>query len=312
MSDSHATALPPCTPADVGAVRISVIIPTYRRKRHLLAVLDQLAQQSILPEEVLVIDSSPADERLFGSELEPYAPWLKYEIATADAGNVSRKRNDALRRSTGDVVVFLDDDVQFDTHMLADYVDALVHHTADVVGGVILLPGESPRSAPRARPPLLIDDPGAPNLQAYDGVRPSYVVCTASLCARREALVAIGGFDEQLSRLEDVELGLRLERAGYRVIHHNTPVVHHLVASASGARSADRGIEWMLPSLFYFQYRHFPARRRSWLLASTVWQFCRPSRHWLTPAVIVRRARGIVAAHREAAERVAAGPRLMR
>jgi len=291
---------------------VSVIVLTYRRQRHALAVLDQLVVQTAQPDEVQLIDSSPAEECIDAETIARYPRWLHYSVSEAPDGNVSRLRNQAVVRSRGQLILFLDDDVTFGPTLIADYLDAMSSTGADAVGGIVLLPGESPGPNPRRKNRHFIDDPGAPNLQPYDGITPSYVVCTASLCARRPALLAVGGFDENMWRLEDVELGLRMTEAGMRVMHHNGPVLRHLVVPASGARSENRGMEWMMESLFYFQLRHFPHRPPPLLLSVTLWEFCRPSRHWLTPSLIARRARMVLEGYRRARQRAADAPRLIR
>jgi len=292
-----------------GGERVSVVIATYRRKNQLRKVLDDLVLQTHQPKEVFVVDASPAAERLTEAEVCGYPKWLHYLVAV-EHGNVSRQRNEALKRCIGDIVLFLDDDVEFDPDLIANYLDAFQETRADGISGVVLLPDEKLSNAPKLLNPIPIEYPGAPNHQAFDGILDTHVICTASFAASRGALDAAGGFDEQLHGiLDDVDLGIRMKEKGFRVIHHNRPQVLHLKLRDNGARSPEFGPQWAVTNLFYFQFRHYWKRYRPVLLMRTLWDYCHPSRHWLTPAVVGRRSRAIVESYREAARRVSEGPK---
>ena len=295
--------------------RVSVVIPTYRRRTYLLRVLEGLATQTVQPHEVFVIDSSPADEQLSPADRASCGAWLRY-IAWPERGNISRQRNVALRQCSGEIVLFLDDDIEFEADLIEQHCRALADTGADGVSGVILLRNQGLASAPRTRFAHRIADPGAPNYQAYDGVVETFVICSANFSVRREVALSAGGFDEHIQgTFDDVEFGVRTARQGHRLIHHNGPKVLHLQAGASGSRSSDigkeAGFEWMVTNQFYYQFRHWPHRGKRVLLAWALWSHCRPSRHWLEPEVIVHRVRALVAGYRVAAARAAQPPRLL-
>jgi GT2 family glycosyltransferase len=289
---------------------VSVVIASYRRRTHLLKALDQLVAQSCQPLEVFVVDASPVDEKLSNAQIAQYPPWLRYMRFT-ERGNASRQRNIALKLCTGDIVLFLDDDVEFGRLFLEQYVTAFRETGADGINGIVLIPGETPASAPKLLRTIPIQYPGAPNYQAYDGIIETHVICSASFAATRSSLLAVGGFDEQLhGSRDDVDLGIRLIKKGFRVIHHNGPQLLHLMARGNGSRSPEMGREWATANLFYFQFTHYWPQRRALLKWRTVWDYCRPSRHWLAPGVIVKRWGGVLRAYHVALRRVNEGPKL--
>jgi len=295
---------------------VSVVIPTFQRRQHLSRVLEALSTQTVAPIEVIVVDASPGDDQLTEAETQPVRDWLVYLRGIAP-GNVSYQRNLALRRCRGSVILFVDDDVEFGPELIEEHLRALETTGASAISGLILLPGEGTSTNPRRRFPHRIADPGAPNYQAFDGVIESYVICTANFSVRREAALAIGGFDEHVhGTVDDVEFGIRLARNGFRVVHHNGPRVLHLRVPGSGSRSAKMGFEsgfqWMVANQFYYQFRHFPERKRRLLLASALWSHCRPSRHWLEPALIVGRVRSLFEGYRAAEARVRQPPSLLK
>jgi len=295
---------------NTGAPTISVVIASYRRRSHLLKALDQLAVQSRQPQEVFVVDASPVEEQLSTTRIMQYPAWLRYMRFT-ERGNASRQRNVALKLCTGDIVLFLDDDVEFGPSFLEQYLTAFGETGAEAINGLVLVPGETPSHAPKLLRTIPIQYPGGPNYQAYDGVIETHVICSASFAATRTALLAVGGFDEQLhGSRDDVDLGIRLMKNGCRVVHHNGPQLLHLMARGNGSRSPEMGREWATANLFYFQFKHYWPDRRAWLKWRTVWDYCRPSRHWLTPGVIVKRWLGVSRAYREALRRAGEGPKL--
>jgi hypothetical protein len=58
----------------------------------------------------------------------------------------------------------------------------------------------------------------------------------------------------------------------------------------------------------------FPARwawSPKWSLLPPLWDYCRPSRHWLTPGVIKRRWFAVLHGYREALRRLSKGPQFL-
>ena len=291
------------------APKVSVIIASYRRRSHLLKVLDQLVPQRYQPHEVFIVDASPLVEQLTDAQVASYPNWLYY-LRYVGPGNASRQRNEALTRCTGDIVLFLDDDVEFAPDLIEKYIAAFQESGADGVNGVVLVPGEKLSLAPKLLHPIPVQHPGGPNYQAFDGIVETHVICSASFAATRSALMTVGGFDEQLyGTRDDVDLAIRMVEHGFRVIHHNGPQLLHLMVRGNGSRSPELGLAWATTNLFYFQFTHFWPRHHALLLWRTLWDYCRPSRHWLTPGLIGRRWLSVFHAYGEATNRVNEGPK---
>jgi GT2 family glycosyltransferase len=83
--------------------------------------------------------------------------------------------------------------------------------------------------------------------------RPAHTFWTGCGAIRRDAFLALGGFDPRLYRrpaIEDIELGYRLTRAGHRIALARDVQVTHLkrwtLASMVRTDVVHRGIPWML------------------------------------------------------------------
>ena len=180
---------------------ISVVIATKDRAPYLERALASLAQQTNAPGfEVIVADNGSTDAT--PSVVENALRTVPYRLRRVDAGHANRSlaRNVGIAASTGDVIVFVDDDVWLPAHFLG------AHDAAQRAGRV-----------PRAVTGPII------NVSSYDErPRPmpanfsSAFFCTCNASVPASALRAIGGFDENFNLYgwEDTELGMRLRTAG--------------------------------------------------------------------------------------------------
>ena len=64
--------------------------------------------------------------------------------------------------------------------------------------------------------------------------------CAAAALYRRQALVDVGGFDDDyFCYIEDVDLGFRLRLAGYKAMYVPDAVVHHVGSATTGGQRSD-------------------------------------------------------------------------
>lgn len=143
-----------------------------------------------------------------------------------------RARNLGADRTTGEVLVFIDDDASLgDTDMLARLVAPLDDTGIGAVGAAKLLPpGSSWFQRMVARQVPRIEHPAVAELTESNPPigRHGYTDVTTTCCAiRRDVFEACGGFDEQLVRGVDSELLYRLRMAGYRLVVAPATWVHH-------------------------------------------------------------------------------------
>ena len=128
-------------------MKLSVCIPTHERHRLLeQRCLPSLLQQTRLPDEVVVADSST------GTGLpEFYQEWerrfhpISFSYVRTEGRSVVQNRWAAFSRSTGDVVLFADDDIQFSKEAIADLLSAFETHSPAGVGMKIHYEGPTPK-----------------------------------------------------------------------------------------------------------------------------------------------------------------------
>ena len=190
----------------------SIVIPTLGRVAYLEVTLDSLASQDAdEPFEVLVVDDAAADATRQACERRGVRCVGHPERRGANAA-----RNTGLRQTTGELVIFVDDDVDAPPGWLRAYLEgARRHERADAFGGPIRprLEGNAPRACGREDPPITTLDLGGAD-------RECDVVWSANMAGRRSAFERIGEFDESLQGGgEEQEWLERLRASGGRVVY---------------------------------------------------------------------------------------------
>jgi glycosyltransferase involved in cell wall biosynthesis len=236
---------------------ISVILPVRDGLPWLEAQLDALAGQLCdTPWEIVVADNGSGDGSLaVAREWSERESRIRIVDASARRGP-SPARNAGVRAARGDLLAFCDADDVVQPGWLQACAAALAH--ADVVAGSFDMASLNGR--PR--------EGTAPAATGQLGFLPAGLA--ANLAVRRRPFEAVGGFSEDLSVGEDIDLCWRLQLEGYRFA---------LVRDAVVAKREPRQLRPLFrlgldygrcgPGL-YRRYRHQGARRdlggsaRSW------------------------------------------------
>lgn len=205
-------------------MKLSVCIATYRRTERLQAVLQDLAQQSHLPDQVVVVDNDQAGSaRGLVEQLRaagaPFA--IAYDIQPER--NIALTRNLTVRLAEGEWLAFIDDDERAPASWLQQLLQAAASYGADGILGPVepQLPAEAPYWIRRGR---FYDFPhlGSGELVPLNRMR------FGNVLLRGEALRAEPGpFDPSygLSTGEDGDLLVRLARTGRRIIWCDEAIV---------------------------------------------------------------------------------------
>ncbi len=223
--------------------KLSVVIPTYRREEVLRNTVAALLALNKPADEVLLIDETdnhdPETLRVLKhAEADGRIRWRRHRTP----GQVS-KLNRGLTEAQGDIVLFLDDDVEFLGEMVEAHRHAHAEHPeAWAVVGQVLQPGEEPSPPGKRRigGSALRRDLDFP----FRSTSPGWVenVITCNLSVRRDRALAVGGFDENfippVAHRAETEFAKRLVAAGGRIWFEPTASVRHLRAARGGTRSA--------------------------------------------------------------------------
>jgi GT2 family glycosyltransferase len=255
---------------------VSVILATLRRPEPLALVLGDLARQEGLSAEVVVIDqnSPPSPDALF-AVFEGSRHRL---VRLTHPGGVVAARHKGVEQSTGEVLVFIDDDTRIrDPRFLWKYAQNFVDPTLAGVCGQELSP-----------PAFKQSNLPAPAFQtAFEAAmffprascerREVHHLATCNCAVRRSAWNRVGGLDMVFagnSYGDDYDLALRMRQAGLRIVFDPEISVEHTRAPMGGLRLDDPSNRYTeaekYVSLWVFYLRHVPPAYRLWYIRTAV------------------------------------------
>jgi GT2 family glycosyltransferase len=226
----------------------SIVIPTRSRLSYLEVALASVAPQAAAAgAEVLVIDdagpSGAARELVarFGARYEPHPGPRGLNVA----------RNTGVERAAGELVVFVDDDIEVREGWLAGLLEAARSNPeVDVLTGPIRprLEGRRLRSCGREASPITSLDLGVQDTDAR-------YAWGANMAVRRSALERVGPFDATLEHAGDEQEWQDRLRAG-------TPGARVLYVADAAVDHRRAGRDARLTSLSRAAYRRGRASRR--------------------------------------------------
>jgi GT2 family glycosyltransferase len=206
---------------------VSVVIPTFGKADLLSGTLAALGGQTYpadLMEVVVVDDRSPDGTAELLSRITPRFALKRFRHET-NRGRAAA-RNTGIRGASGDLVVFLDDDMRAEPRLVEEHVRFHDSHPGAAVIGNALTAPELGRSNVFA----YMDTRGVHKLRP--GSRsPARYFLTNNSSVPREALLAAGLFDESFLSygFEDMDVAYRLEReAGLLFWYCPSAVAYHI------------------------------------------------------------------------------------
>jgi glycosyltransferase involved in cell wall biosynthesis len=182
----------------------SVIIPVWNRADQLPeAVASVLAQTGCDVEVIIVNDGSTDDSGVIADGLA--ARHDRVLAVHRENGGPAAARNTGLAACSGTWVTFLDSD----DLMTPDRVAEQLAIASSVTQPAVLVGRQSFRVAPGIEPPREVGD------ALHVGGTHPYIM---SMFLAAATIRSIGGFDESFAVSEDLELLMRLQRAGVSMI----------------------------------------------------------------------------------------------
>lgn len=238
-------------------MKSSVIVATYNRPRHLRLCLMSLADSTVLPSEVLIADDGSTQETRdtvleMRQALRKHFP-IEHVWQEHDGCRKQKIVNEAVRRSTGDYLIFTDGDCMVHRHFLQAHIersdpDAVLAGQRVQLGeglseellenqnvlntfGFRLLGDFLLRRSHHSKESILIHNGFLRRILEKDKVKFATAVigCNFSLC--KKLFLDINGYDEDFSGFgdEDADVGVRVINLGKRIKSvRNLAIVFHI------------------------------------------------------------------------------------
>ncbi|AKJ30602.1 glycosyltransferase family 2 protein [Caldimonas brevitalea] len=229
-------------------LRVSVVVPTYKRPQLLLRCLDALVDQRFEPSayEIVVVDDGQCDETeavvAQVAEQTRGSPEVRYLRPDGTRGPAAA-RNRGWRAAAAPIIAFTDDDTIPDRDWLRYGVLAMSMDRVAVWGRVVVPTPDVPTD----------HEKNTRGLEEAEFV-------TANCFVRRDALDAIGGFDERFKRAwrEDADLYFSLLQRFGTVDPVPAAMVVHPVRPAPWGVSLGQQANMFFDALLYKKHpRHY-------------------------------------------------------
>jgi GT2 family glycosyltransferase/peptidoglycan/xylan/chitin deacetylase (PgdA/CDA1 family) len=199
--------------------RFSVVIPTYRRREIVLRHVAALEKQTFRDFEAVVVDDGSGDGT--AAALRALTVGFPLTVVEQENGGSAAARNAGARAAGGEILLFLDDDMEADLELLAQHERSHRDGAEMVIGDLPIHPDSPPgllswgvgvwTETRRER----LTRPGAePGLDDF---------LTGQISIGREAFDRLGGFDTSFTREglfggEDIDFGYRALKAGLKIV----------------------------------------------------------------------------------------------
>jgi len=191
---------------------ISVILPVLNEESHLeSAVLSVLSQDYRGPLEI-ILALGPSRDRTNEIATKLASQDNRVRLLDSPTGKTAAGLNLALAASKSPVVVRVDGHAQIPSNYISLIVEILNKTGAVNVGGVMAAVGTT--AFERAVAGAMRSPLGVGASRFHTGGEAGEVDTVYLGAFRREALIAIGGFDERFTRAQDWELNFRLRENG--------------------------------------------------------------------------------------------------
>ena len=208
-----------------GWPKVSVVICAYNAADTLDDCLNSLAQLSYPDHEVIVVNDGSKDDT---EAIARRYPFIRL-ITTANNG-LSVARNIGLSAAKGAIVAYTDADVRVDPDWLTYLVQPFLQSDVVAAGGPNVVPPDDPWIAQ-----CVARAPGGPTHVLFDD-RIAEHVPGCNLAVRRDALLAIGGFNPIYLRAgDDVDVCWRLQARGGKIGFAPAALVWHHHRASLGA-----------------------------------------------------------------------------
>lgn len=195
---------------------VSVVVPTYQRAQMVADTIEALQSQDFSPEafEIIVVDNASGD-----GTPEVFRRAAHRSPVPFTGVRMRKNRGPAWSRNVGAVLsrgaflAFTDSDCV----PVRGWLRSLIHRFSDDVGVV--------QGRTAAHP----DQPQPLFNHFIETHRLDGSFSTSNVCYRRAAFEAAGGFDPACKYWEDVDLGWRVRRLGWRARFASDALVYHQV-----------------------------------------------------------------------------------
>ncbi len=253
--------------------KISVVIPTYEREEPLIKSIEDALRQDYPHYEILVVDQTPQHQPETESYLTNLANLGKIKWFRINWASLPGARNYAVRRADGEIILFIDDDVEMQPGFLKAHAKNFENPEVGAVAGRVFdkmkmadaaqgrTQGEGNYQIIEYLPPQAMD-PGIAwyYIDLVHTIKPQQVLTArgCNMSFRRDIFIKYNiWFDERFrgsAVREESDFCLRLRKTGYKIWYDPEAYLVHLGEETGGCHDiSTRSTKYQLT----FYHNHF-------------------------------------------------------
>ncbi|WP_455620679.1 glycosyltransferase [Parabacteroides sp.] len=219
-------------------MRLSVVICTYNRGKYLPLVLDSLKKQQypFSSFEILLVNNNSTDQTdKIIQEYQQANPTLPLTYITEYNQGISYARNRGVTESTGDIIVFIDDDETVESNFLQNVDDFFTRYPdAGISAGPVIPVYESQKPQWLSHYTMRLVTGAYQKGNQIKLLPPKDYPGTGHACFRKALFLKYGAFDTSLGRkgnslmgAEDKDFFLRLMHGGEKCYYLPSAKIYH-------------------------------------------------------------------------------------
>lgn len=202
------------------SILVSIIIPCRNEEKFIAQCLDSLIAQNFPKDrwEILVVDGNSEDKtKEIARDYQNKYPFIRLLDNPKKTTPISM--NIGIKESKGLIVLKIDAHAVYDKNYVRNCLKTLKDYKADNVGGILISQPANKTLRAKAIAFSLTSFFGAGNSYFRTGSKQVREVDTVSFgCYRKDVFERIGLYNEKLTRSQDMELNMRLKKAGGKII----------------------------------------------------------------------------------------------
>lgn len=237
----------------------SIVVPTYKRKKHVIHLLASLKKFITKQTEIILVEQVQNHKKEFLQKSKQEKLNVRYiflpKASTPHAKNVG------VQHAKGKYIVFFDDDVLLKTS-ITPFLRNFTKANIAAVNGRSVAKGqkEEPKRNDTGRITFL-----GHFTDGYSSIVPQEIetLIGCNMCWRKDIFLSLGGFDEEFcgnAIREEADLSLRAREKGYKLLFDPRVEVLHVRAESGGTRKTEGRIQWyfdFFSNETYFFLKHF-------------------------------------------------------
>lgn len=192
----------------------SVVIPLYNKAAHILDTLNDVVNQSVLADEVVIVDDGSTDDgpTMILREIQNNPLFKKVRLVQQKNGGVSRARNQGIQEAVSSHIIFLDADdnwspkfIEEIRYLVANFKEARAFGTS-----YSIMIEQGIRASPKVRFSKPVTQPQLMDSFFAVASRGDLPFMSSSICIEKSLLEELKGFPEGEPMGEDQDVWARV------------------------------------------------------------------------------------------------------